>query len=101
MMEELNDSINNRLDCAVVDGGIGSYEAGDGQYTDIREYLCLTTEEVMLECEDNEEPIEKIIRGVLNDGESGLELCWMAELKEVQWDSNKKCYITTYILQQV
>lgn len=100
-MMEVQDSINNRIDCAVEDGGVGGYEYGDVQYTDVHPYLALTTDEVVIEYEDSNEAIETTIRGIYEDGESGMDLVWVAELIEVKWNGKKKLYLATYILQQV
>jgi hypothetical protein len=101
MNEEIQERINNKLDYAVEDGGIGSYEAGDGQYTDIRECLALTTDNIMIEYRDDEEPIETTIRGYLCDPDSDMDLMWMAELIKCEWHGPRKVYIADYAIQQV
>ena len=101
MKEMIQDSINNRIDCAVEDGGIGSYAYGDGHYTDIRKCLALTNESVVVEYDDDEEPIETTIRGVYIDNESDLELMWLAELLKCEWHGPKKVYIADYTIQHI
>ena len=101
MSDYVIEYINDRLDCAIEDGGIGYYECGDGKYTHKHEYLALTTGRIMVQYEDEGYPIETRVSGNYRDPETDMELDWLAELVRVEWLGSSRCYQAEYELQQI
>ena len=98
--EDIEEMIEESLDYAIEDFGIGHYEYGDGNYVDSRPYLVLTSDEIMVQYPDNrEQVIYTTLRSWACQSEGEVE--YMAELIRAEWKQDSKTYEACYAISQI
>jgi hypothetical protein len=84
----------------IEDHGIGYYEHGNGKYTDKNLQLSLTTQEIVVQYPiDPESMIFTMVTGTyyLTDGDGmDFECDYMAELSQIEYNSETKMFDATY-----
>ena len=97
--DEVRELIGDQIEYAIEDMGIGYYEYGDGKYTDKNLQLSLTTQDIMVQYPiDTESLIYTRVQGCyyLDDEYGEYECDWIAELIDLEWNSDKKCWDAKY-----
>jgi len=97
--QDIRDIVEQECRFDIEDHGIGYYEHGDGKYNDKNLQLSLTTQDIMVQYPiDTESLIFTRIQGCYHeDDEYGEYECgWIAELTDLEWNSDKKCWDAKY-----
>jgi len=97
--EDIRTIVEQDCDFYVEDQGLGYYEYGDGKYTDKNLQLSLTTQDIMVQYPiDTESLIYTRVQGCyhLDDEYGEYECDWIAELIDLEWNSDKKCWDAKY-----
>tara|TARA_Y100000310_G_C20532668_1_gene739292 strand:- start:142 stop:477 length:336 start_codon:yes stop_codon:yes gene_type:complete len=100
----IREQIESFLDYAICDEGIGNYEFGDGNYTDVDMQMRIV--ENTLEVSYSAEPDSVIfteVRGILSgydSNENEFECAYVAELLTVDWNHEMRVFETQYGIRE-
>ena len=98
--EDIREIVEQECQFDIEDHGIGYYEYGDGKYIDKNMQMTLTTQDIMVQYPiDPESVIFTMVTGTyyLTDGDGRDYECeWMAELSEIEYNTETKGFDATY-----
>jgi len=98
--DDVRDQINEQLEYAYEDEGIGTYEWHGSKENDVCMRMRLTDDVAMVEyTTDKDEMIYVNITGYLRDIETDQELDWVAELESAEYDHPH--YVAKYKVYEV
>ncbi len=93
--DDVVDYLNDTIDYAIENCGIGYYEYGDGKYNDVSMQMVLTDQEIMVQyTTDVEQYIYTMLSGTVTDNEH--EAPWIANLCQVVLNPEDKTLDATY-----
>ena len=98
--QDVRDIVEQDCQFDIEDCGIGYYEYGDGKYIDKNMQLTLTTQDIVVQYPiDTESVIFIMVTGTyyLTDGDGmDYECDWLAELSEIEYNSETKMFDSKY-----
>jgi hypothetical protein len=95
--EDACEAIQENIDYTIEDEGIGYYEYGDGEYTDVNMQMRIVPDVIQLRYEHHiEQYIPVMFIGYVTDSDSDMDCGWRADMMSCEWDEDSKSWKVEY-----